>query len=218
MGNGKQKSARCTETGPPLTAHEPRFQGLYSLYPPPHPPSPPPCFPSKKRLLCILLNEIKDTLINGHIYHCIEERKRFDTFHFQAHDYPKNSDQFCMELNQWCITLELLLGLLYKGLGAPRNKNWLEQAWKKVERISKKPHNFYLRFVSMPKILCFQSNHLGITPVDLKYSGWNLLLITSTPKKKKKTENNGLRKAGLFKVPFVRTITKDKLPRAHSIR
>lgn len=134
MGNGKQKSARCTETGPPLTAHEPRFQGLYSLYPPPHPPSPPPCFPSKKRLLCILLNEIKDTLINGHIYHCIEERKRFDTFHFQAHDYPKNSDQFCMELNQWCITLELLLGLLYKGLGAPRNKNWLEQAWKNIEK------------------------------------------------------------------------------------
>lgn len=89
----------------------------------------------------------------------------------------------------------------------------------KLERISKKPHNFYLRFVSMPKILCFQSNHLGITPVDLKYSGWNLLLITSTPKKKKKkTENHGLRKAGLFKVPFVRTITKDKLPRAHSIR
>lgn len=72
----------------------------------------------------------------------------------------------------------------------------------KLERISKKPHNFYLRFVSMPKILCFQSNHLGITPVDLKYSGWNLLLITSTPKKKKKNWKQRPPKSRAFQGPF----------------
>lgn len=73
---------------------------------------------------------------------CVEERKRFDTLHFQAHDYPKNSDKLCMELYERCITWELLMGFIQKGLG--------------------------IHFSSLPKVFTFQSDELGISQVDLK--------------------------------------------------